>query len=100
MGVNNRYDRDRAVTSQEAEEASALHALGLLLHTRPGPIPDRTLAGRVAQVLHSTAVELDAGRPVPREVRRAVRGLANSLRVAMDPRPGPTRAARRGPPVG
>ena len=39
-----------------------------------GPIPDRTLTGRVAQVLHSKAFELDAGRPVPRDVRRAVRG--------------------------
>jgi hypothetical protein len=90
MGANNRYDRERTVTSQEADEARALHALGRLLHAdAAAPIPDRAVAVQVAQVLHSTAIELDAGRPVPREVRRAVRGLANALRVALDPQNRP-----------
>ncbi|HTF52828.1 MAG TPA: hypothetical protein VK735_35740 [Pseudonocardia sp.] len=44
---------------------------------------------RLASSALRTAAELDAGRPVPREMRRAVRGLANPLRVAMDPRSGP-----------
>ena len=30
--MNNRYDRQRPVTGQEADEARALHALGRLLH--------------------------------------------------------------------
>jgi hypothetical protein len=39
MGANNRYDRQRTVTSQEADEARALHALGRLLHADAAASP-------------------------------------------------------------
>jgi hypothetical protein len=44
---------------------------------------DRGRPGR--PLLHATAVELRSGRPVPIELRRAVRGLADALRREMQP---------------
>ncbi|MHA6797616.1 hypothetical protein ACVGVM_29530 (plasmid) [Pseudonocardia bannensis] len=89
MGGNSRYDRDRPVGDREAAEARAFPAIAELLAHRPELITDRAVAGQVAHVLHDSAIELDADRPLPIGVRRAVRGLAAALRAAMDPRPKP-----------
>jgi hypothetical protein len=87
MGHNDRYDRARPVGEREAAEARALHVIGDLVGDYSG-ISSRDVAGQVAQVLHATAIELGNGRPVPIEVRRAVRHLADALRREMDPRGG------------
>jgi hypothetical protein len=85
MGSNSRYDRARPVDDREAAEARALHVIAGLVEDYPG-IPSREVAGQVAHVLHAAAIELDAGRPVPVGVRRAVRALADALRRDMQPR--------------
>lgn len=87
MGSNSRYDRDRPVGDREAAEARAFHTIARLLAHHPELITDRAVAGQVAHLLHNSAIELDAGRPLPIGMRRAVRGLADALRAAMDPRP-------------
>jgi hypothetical protein len=92
---NSRYDRDRPVDGIEAAEARALHTVAELLSEQSTISVDRSMAGQIAEVLHAAAIELDRGRPVPLGLRRAVRGLANSLRTAMEPRgksatPGPS----------
>jgi hypothetical protein len=74
----------RRVGDREAAEARALHLIGELVGRYPG-ISDPDVAGQVSQVLHATAIELDNGRSVPIEIRRAVRGLANALRRQMQP---------------
>jgi hypothetical protein len=84
MGSNSRYDRARPVGDREAAEARALHLIGDLVCRYPG-ISHPDVAGQVAHVLHATAIELDNGRSVPIEVRRAVRGLADALRRQMQP---------------
>lgn len=84
MGSNSRYDRTRPVGDREASEARALHLIGELVGSYPG-ISDPDVAGQVSHVLHATAIELGNGRPVPIELRRAVRGLADALRRAMQP---------------
>lgn len=87
MGSNSRYDRYRPVGQREADEASALHTIAeLVTHMRPQL--DRRMAGQIARVLDAAAIELNAGRALPIEVRRAVLGLADALRTAMDPRTG------------
>nr|WP_239028299.1 hypothetical protein [Pseudonocardia acidicola] len=63
-----------------------MHTIAELLAGHPGLVTDRAAAGQIAHILHNTAIELDAGRRVPNEVRRAVRALADALRVALDPR--------------
>jgi hypothetical protein len=47
---------------------------------------DRAVAAQISEVLQSAAIELAGGRPLPLNLRRAVRGLGNALRTAMDPR--------------
>jgi hypothetical protein len=84
MGSNSRYDRVRPVGDREVAEARALHLIGELVGSYPG-ITDPAVAGQVSQVLHATAIELGAGRSVPIELRRAVRGLADALRRQMQP---------------
>jgi hypothetical protein len=84
MGSNSRYDRARPVGDREAAEARALHLIGELVGDYPG-IQDAGVAGKVAQVLHATAIELGNGRSVPIEIRRAVRGLADVLRRETQP---------------
>jgi hypothetical protein len=64
--------------------ATAVHVIGELVGSYPG-ISDPHVAGQVSHVLHATAIELGNGRSVPIEVRRAVRGLAEALRRAMQP---------------
>ena len=86
MGSNNRYDHDRQATGREADEARALHVMGELVSGQSGLVLNRASAGQLAEVMHATAIELNAVRPVPVGVRRAVLGLANALRAAMDPR--------------
>jgi hypothetical protein len=86
VGSNNRYDSDRRATDREADEARALHAMGELVSNQSGLVLDQASAGQLAEVMHATAIELNAVRPVPVGVRRAVLGLANALRAAMDPR--------------
>jgi hypothetical protein len=86
VGSNSRYDRDRPVGDGEARETHALSTISELLVARGGFTLDGRGCGQVAHVLDATALELHAGRGVPLEIRRAVRGLANELRVAMDPR--------------
>jgi hypothetical protein len=92
MGSNSRYDRGRPVGDREAAEARALHLIGELVRNYPG-ISNLDIAGQVAHVLHATANELGNGRPVPIEIRRAVRGLADALRREMQPPSTQGRAA-------
>jgi hypothetical protein len=94
VGSNSRYDRVRPVSDREAGEARALHTIAALVTHTPPPM-DRTTAGQIAHVLDATAIELNAGRPLPIGVRRAVISLAAALRATMDPRTGPAAA---GPP--
>jgi hypothetical protein len=60
--------------------------MGELVFGQSGLVLDRSAAGKLAEVMHAVAIELNAVRPVPVGVRRAVLGLANALRAAMDPR--------------
>jgi hypothetical protein len=97
VGSNSRYNRVRPVGDIEAGEVRALHAIAELV-TRSCPALDRTITGQIAHVLDATAIELNAGRAVPIGMRRAVRGLADALRAAMDPRLGtPGTGAPRSP---
>jgi hypothetical protein len=86
VGSNSRYNSDRRATGREADEARALHTMGELVSRQSGLVLDRSAAGQLAEVMHAVAIELNAVRPVPVGVRRAVLGLANALRAAMDPR--------------
>jgi hypothetical protein len=72
-----------------AQEAHALSPISELLVARGGFTLDGRSCGQLEHVLEATALELNAGRVVPLEIRRVVRGLANELLVAMDPRPSP-----------
>lgn len=65
MGSNSRYDGDRPVGDREAAEARAFHTIAELLAHHPELITDRAVAGQVAHLLHNSAIELDAGRPLP-----------------------------------
>jgi len=88
MGANNRYDEQRTVTSQEADEArAAARARSLAACRRGGP---KSWTGRSAVpggARYCTARRSNwtpAGRS-PRGEGVPVRGLANALRVALDP---------------
>ncbi|MDT7672250.1 MAG: hypothetical protein QOD82_152, partial [Pseudonocardiales bacterium] len=83
---SSRYDPDRPVGEFEAGEARALHTVAELLTEVPTFSIDRAVAAQISEVLHAAAIELAGGRPLPLNLRRAVRGLANALRTAMDPR--------------
>jgi hypothetical protein len=83
---SSRYDRDRPVGEVEAGEARALHTVAELVAALPTFSIDRAVAAQISEVLHAAAIELAGGRPLPLNLRRAVRGLANALRTAMDPR--------------
>jgi hypothetical protein len=83
-----RYDKTRPVSGYEDAEARALYVIGDLVRDYRG-ISSPDVAGQVAHVLYATSNELRNGRPVPIEIRRAVRGLADALRREMQP---PTRA--------
>jgi hypothetical protein len=98
MGTNSRYDRFRPVSDGAAGEARALHAIARLVGEH-WPLTDRSIAGQISHVLDSAAIELNAGRAMPIGVRRSVLGLADALRVAMDPRPKST-DPRTPPPSG
>lgn len=87
MGGRSRYDRDVVVDDETLAEARAYSPIAALLDdTGETVIGDRAVAVQVGTVLHSAAIELHAGRPLPLGVRRAIRGLANALREQMDPR--------------
>ena len=98
MGGNSRYDKDLPVDSQEADEARALHTIGELVRARGVAGLDVGLRGQVAEVLDSAAIELNAGRAIPIGLRRAVTGMADGLRAAMDPRNRPSAPAPNGRP--
>lgn len=99
MGSNSRYDRVRPpVADHVAGEARAFHTIAELVGKNP-PALDRAIAGQIAHVLDATAIELNAGRAVPIGVRRAVLGLANALRIAMDPCTSPSAAGSRRSPA-
>lgn len=83
MGSNSRYGWVRPMADTEEREARALHAVAGLLADRSDLVPDNAVRGALANVLDACAVELGNGRPVTREVRRAIRGLANHLQRAM-----------------
>jgi hypothetical protein len=87
VGSNNRYDRDRPVTSREADEARALHTLGEVVSARPMMVLNQSSILQIAAVMHAMAVELNNGRPVALGVRGAVLRMANALRESLDPRP-------------
>ena len=98
MGGDSRYDRyRRPAGDREIEEASALHMIAELV-TRTHPPINRTTVGQIAHVLNAAAIELNAGRALPIGVRRAVLGLADALRIQMDPRTGTTDADRSSAP--
>lgn len=84
MGSNSRCDRTAKVTGREADEASALHVIADLLDDFPG-IDAPVIASRLSEVLRCTTIELNAGRDVPSGIRRAVRRLADAVRVEMPP---------------
>ncbi|GAA4557707.1 hypothetical protein [Pseudonocardia xishanensis] len=87
MGGRSRYDRNIPVDDAIAAEAAAYSTIAELLDgTGEEIIGDRAVAAQIGNVLHSAAIELRAGRALPIEVRRAVRGLANALREQRDPR--------------
>lgn len=79
--------RERPVGPEELAEAEADRTIATLLREQhAGLIPDQRLAWPVAGVLSAAAGELSNGRPIPLEIRRSVRGMANTLCEAMDPR--------------
>ncbi|MHA6781146.1 hypothetical protein ACVGOW_09135 [Pseudonocardia saturnea] len=82
MGSNSRYDRPAMVTAYEADVARALHIIADVLDDYPG-IDAPIIASRLGQILRSTAIELNAGRDIPIEMRQAVRHLAGAVRVEM-----------------
>lgn len=84
--VENRYRQDQPVGPQADAEARALRVVAGLLDDDNPVVGDRAVAGHVGQVLRSTANELAHGRALPIPVRRAVRGLADAIRAALDPR--------------
>jgi hypothetical protein len=84
VGSNSRYDRTAKVTGLEADEARALHVIADLLDDYPG-IDAPVIASRLGEILRCTAIELNAGRDVPIGIRRAVRHLADAVRVEMQP---------------
>jgi hypothetical protein len=55
-----------------------------LLDDYPG-IDAPVIASRLGEILRCTAIELNAGRDVPIGIRRAVRHLADAVRVEMQP---------------
>lgn len=79
--------RERPVGPEELAEAEADRTIATLLREQHAAlIPDQRLAWQVAGVLSAAAGELSNGRPIPLEIRRSVRGMANTLCEAMDPR--------------
>jgi hypothetical protein len=85
VGGGSRYDRDRPVSDIEAQEAWAYRELGGVLMRCSTLVLDGPTRRALAEVLHATAIELNAGRAVPLGVRRAVGSVADALRVALDP---------------
>ena len=87
MSATSRYDDRGAEPGPEhLAEARALHVIARLLDDYPG-ITNTTVAGKVGQVLHTTANELSNGRALPIHLRNAVRSLANALHEDMQPPP-------------
>jgi hypothetical protein len=86
MGTNFRYGKYRPISQEEADQARALHKLAELFgQASPTPM-NRSVVGQICHVLNASAIEINAGRGLPIGVSRAVFGLADSLRTAMDPR--------------
>lgn len=96
VGGSSRYDRTRPVGDREARQARALHTLAELLAARPTRLTalSDAVRGQIGQVFHTAANELGDGRAMPIAVRRAVIGLADAVRLDLDPRP---RGVGRGP---
>jgi hypothetical protein len=87
VGGSSRYDRQRPVGPDELAEAEAYRRIATLLREQHSAlISDQRLAWQVAGVLSAAAGELSNGRSIPLEIRRSVRGMANTLCEAMDPR--------------
>ena len=86
MSAEESYGPPRWPGSREAEEAIALHAVAEVVRRDPvPPIDTREVRREVAAILGSVARELNNGRAVSTGVRRAALGLANALRIALDP---------------
>ncbi|WP_410948453.1 hypothetical protein [Pseudonocardia nantongensis] len=86
MGENRRYERyARPVDRETEDEAAALRTIAGFLETGTPLITDARLASRIAEIFRATAVELSAGRPVPLQVRCAVRRTADTVRGLLDP---------------
>lgn len=88
MGENRRYDRPAPVDAATDAEVRALRTIAGLLEDGTHLITDRAVAGQLGALLRTAATELGAGRALPRPVRRAVRHLADAIRIALDPRTG------------
>ncbi|RZT85552.1 hypothetical protein EV383_2425 [Pseudonocardia sediminis] len=84
--AENRYRQEQPVDPQTDAEARALRTIAGLLDGDNPVVGDRAVAGQVGQVLRSSANELAHGRALPIPVRRAVLGLADAIRAALDPR--------------
>lgn len=98
MGERRRYGRgDGAVDAEAEAEARALRTIAGLIQSGTSLITDREVAIRAGEVLRAAATELYAGRAVPLPVRRAVRDLANAIRIALDPRPSSSHGRPAGP---
>jgi hypothetical protein len=100
VGGRSRYDKARAVSDHEAQEAWAYQELGGVLLRRSSLELDAPTRKALAEVLQATAIELNAGRAVPLGVRRAVWSVASALRIALDPptRPAPPDRGDTSPP--
>lgn len=83
MGGDSRYDKYRSpVSGTEADEARALHVVAEMLADYPDAV-HHELRAALANVLHAAAIELDASRAMPIEVRRAIRSLAYDIQRHM-----------------
>jgi len=83
------YGPPRWPGSREADEAMALHAVAEVVGRDPiPPIDTSEVRRQVSAILDAVGIELNNGRAVPIGVRRATLGLANALRLALDPAEG------------
>jgi hypothetical protein len=86
MSISNDVGSPRWPGSLEAEEAEALHTIARVMRGHASPTIDTNYVRRqVGAALDAVAVELSNGRAVPIGVRRATIGLADALRLALDP---------------
>lgn len=86
MSISDDFGSPRWPGSREAEEAEALHTIARVMCGHASPTIDtREVRLQAGAALDAVAIELNNGRAVAIGVRRATIGLANALRLALDP---------------